>query len=348
MNPMIFERSLFFKSGAVFAQEDHVILFWGEPRDTIDRPQGPALGIARFFSFEELKWRCYPSFLKLKRAQALELFSTSTIAIDWQSPDKNSFVEQFQWIEKSIQEKSAEKAVPVVFERGRHHVLDTDIEAWIARGLQYDNGFLYGAWDQSQGFLGLTPELLVKQTDSKNYATMALAGTTTRELFQKDSSIFLHDRKEYSEHQIVIEDIQKQLESIAQVMVGTTQPYETPTLVHWLTPISFQVHDSIQLENVIHRLHPTAALGCYPRENFYHLMGPLEQREPRGYFGAPFIYSENGNCAHAVVMIRGLFWADGEIKIGSGCGVVKESVLEKEWTELNNKRNSVKKVFGFL
>jgi anthranilate synthase component 1 len=52
--------------------------------------------------------------------------------------------------------------------------------------------------------------------------------------------------------------------------------------------------------------------------------------------------------AHFVVMIRGLFWDDTHARIYAGCGVVEQSVFEKEWEEVKLKMKSIEKNFGLV
>ena len=73
--------------------------------------------------------------------------------------------------------------------------------------LSAEHGFIYGLWQNAEGYLGLTPETLVSKTKNK-YTTMALAGTKIR----SKRSELLEDPKEILEHNIVIEDIKSKLQ----------------------------------------------------------------------------------------------------------------------------------------
>ncbi|MNL49201.1 chorismate binding enzyme [compost metagenome] len=54
-----------------------------------------------------------------------------------------------------------------------------------------------------------------------------------------------------------------------------------------------------------------------------------------------------GEEALCLVAIRNMQWNGQFAMIGSGCGVVAASELEREWRELYQKRLSVKKILGF-
>ena len=47
-----------------------------------------------------------------------------------------------------------------------------------------------------------------------------------------------------------------------------------------------------------------------------------------------------------VVAIRNVQFINGKAYIGSGCGLVKESQIEKEWKELKKKRQFIKKILN--
>jgi len=55
-----------------------------------------------------------------------------------------------------------------------------------------------------------------------------------------------------------------------------------------------------------------------------------------------------GSEFKSLVAIRNIQWDKNKSYIGSGCGIVKKSELNKEWAELTLKRNSVKKYLGLI
>ena len=75
-------------------------------------------------------------------------------------------------------------------------------------------------------------------------------------------------------------------------------------------------------------------------------MRDLPEASLRNKYGAPFaVQFPNGDFI-SVVAIRNIQWDRREIILGAGGGVVVESQLEKEWLELQGKRNSVKSLMG--
>ena len=62
--------------------------------------------------------------------------------------------------------------------------------------------------------------------------------------------------------------------------------------------------------------------------------------------GAPFGLEREDHSALALVAIRNLQLGGDRIRVGSGAGLLPESRLEREFDELQAKREQVKALFG--
>jgi menaquinone-specific isochorismate synthase len=263
------------------------------------------------------------------------------LASSFMPPTFENFQESFQDIQGRIHRGEIEKAVPVVFAQSpvvpslsqRAQMLYHALEA-------HPELYVFGYWDQNSGVIGATPEVLFHLKE-KSLKTMALAGTKSR----AEEESLLRDPKELREHQIVIEDIKQRLEKLGWVKVGETHIAEFGTLSHLRTYIEAEVSiDST--EDLMKRLHPTAALGVFPRNYGLQWMKTLPYQEQRGLFGAPIVFSISHSEKIALVAIRCLQWSENGTQIGTGCGIVEASDLQTEWKELALKRQSVMKVLG--
>jgi menaquinone-specific isochorismate synthase len=203
--------------------------------------------------------------------------------------------------------------------------------------------------------LGATPEVLFSVAgveDSTIVQTVALAGTRAAE--PGAAHALLADSKERYEHQLVIDDLLETLAPLGRVEIGQTRVVELPTLIHLKTPINVRVPRStstpISTEGLARRLHPTPALGVSPRRLGFSEILRWDGGESRGGFGAPFAVdatlADGTRICECVVAIRNIQWHDGTIRLGSGCGIVPASDIEREWRELKLKRESVKKMLG--
>lgn len=340
-----FDKKSFLNKGAIFGSGETFHLFWGEDFPSEARPSDPSVSVMDFFS-KEVAWKKYENFCVLTRAELKKLFSQCEQVFDWEPEQKQNFVKMFTQTQDSIAQGVLEKLVPYTCANAKFDLDSFSIEGLIGSSLNHQKGYLYGEWKNNSGFLGLTPELLVEAQD-KTISTMALAGTCSAQDFSKQPEVFLLDKKEAYEHQKVVDDLVEQLSQFGQVKVGDREVLETPKLVHLKTSLELKSFEG-SIEKIVTTLHPTPALGSFPRESGSALLRQWNEIIPRGIFGAPFGFSASNTHSLFVVSIRNLIWEDGALKILTGCGVVGESQLEKEWQELQNKRESIKSIFGIV
>lgn len=262
----------------------------------------------------------------------------------WAEPRKEDFAEALRVIQSKIQKNEIQKAVPAVFARTTQTVAARDRAEMILQLLQAPQTlYVYGFWQQGEGLLGATPEVLFDYSQGV-LKTMALAGTCPKSE-STEREYLLKDPKEMQEHQLVVEDIARLLGQWGEVQAQGPHILELPILYHLKTDIQVQCQTRPDFVALAKSLHPTPALGVAPRSQGYLWMQDLPGQEGRRYFGGPFAFM-NAEEALCLVAIRNLQWSKDSAMIGSGCGVVAASELEREWRELYQKRLSVKKVLG--
>ncbi|MBL7543092.1 MAG: chorismate-binding protein [Bdellovibrionaceae bacterium] len=263
--------------------------------------------------------------------------------IEWTPVDQSLFAKAFDLAQEALHAGKIQKVVPIALQIGTANqtVSLQNKRYWLRQLAKLpDRLFPYGEWEQETGFMGATPEILF-QKKSSALETMALAGTSAKEV---PIAHFLHDPKERKEHQIVVNDIVERLSPMAHVRVGATGVIEFPLLNHLETPIYAQLLNAFSVEDLIHRLHPTPALGIYPRNNYFQEFSQYPLQDRRGFFGAPWGI-ETTQSTLMLVSIRKWDWQGQDIQIFAGCGVVQESVMEKEFAEILKKIDSVKRIF---
>lgn len=202
------------------------------------------------------------------------------------------------------------------------------------------SGYLYGFWQNGKGFMGVTPELLFEK-DQTLVSTMALAGTSKLDKI-KD---LLRSPKDIKEHEMVVKGIADSLKKWGQILVGKTKVKRLPTLAHLETPLSL-ISPEIKYENLLQDLHPTPALGGFPKSESVQLLRAFDSVLPRRNFGAPFGIEHPDGRGICAVMIRGIQWEKDEVRALAGCGIVRESKLDKENEEFELKMNSILKAAG--
>ncbi len=262
----------------------------------------------------------------------------------WAEPAKDEFAQAFRTIQSRIFSNEIHKAVPVVFARAAQTVSRRDrcqliLNLLLAPATLY----VYGFWQEQEGLLGATPEILFNYQQGL-LQTMALAGTCPKAESVERGSL-LKDAKEMQEHQLVVDDIQALLGQWG--LVEKRGPYilELPTLLHLRTDLQVHCKSRPDYVSVAQNLHPTPALGVAPRSAGFKWMRQLPGQEERRRFGAPFAFIRREE-ALCLVAIRNLQWNRDSAMIGSGCGVVAASELDREWRELFQKRSSVIKIMG--
>ena len=117
-------------------------------------------------------------------------------------------------------------------------------------------------------------------------------------------------------------------------------------LEHLLTEIHVNLKKLYSYLDFVNALHPTAALGVYPKEKLSSWIGRLPGNQDRKFFGGPFGVESPDGHMHCYVAIRNIELENNKIRIGAGCGIVKTSDPQKEWQELFAKRNAVKRIFN--
>jgi len=262
----------------------------------------------------------------------------------WQEPRSEDFACSLEFIQKRIARGEIQKAVPVVFARSPQTVTAIERAQMILTLLQApDTLSIYGLWQNDEGLLGASPEVLCEYSDGL-LQTMAIAGTCPVNENSERLNL-LEDAKEMHEHQLVRDDIVQMLETYGSVQVGQTHVLKLPTLSHLKTDIQVRCQAKPDIVALIQALHPTPALGVAPRQAGYHWMQTLPGQEGRRHFGGPFAFISASQSV-CLVAIRNIQWNKNQTLIGSGCGVVAASEFAREWRELEQKRQSVKKILG--
>jgi menaquinone-specific isochorismate synthase len=293
-----------------------------------------------------------PRFLNAKRVRIFrrEELSHSTIPkltqpLDWETLPKSQFLSSFQSLKKLIMSGSTHKGVPWSAQRVSYANARHLWEGLLSRIHSVDAKLaIYGAELESESVIGATPEWLFKiEQGGMELTTMALAGTRWMGQIRDEEQ----EKKDAFEHELVVEDIKARLSEFGEVTLGNQEWIKAGSVEHLKTSISLKSKTKLSAIDVLNRLHPTPAVGVFPRspEALDWLYG-LPESEKRADFAAPWVVTHRDGRAWAMVALRQIRLRDNEIFIPAGCGVVADSVEEVEWKEIQEKINSVKKVWG--
>ena len=96
-------------------------------------------------------------------------------------------------------------------------------------------------------------------------------------------------------------------------------------MYHLYTEIKANLNDKSYI-GLIDRLHPTPALGGYPKEEALDF---IENKEfgTRGLYGAPVGYIDVYDDCEFIVAIRSMLIKEQQATLYAGCGIVKIRIL---------------------
>ena len=315
-------------------------------------PHQPAFYLQDFFLSYASAWLQYEKWQIFSIEQLQSILKCSTPKkLNWKIEGEASFKKAFKELKIQFEQNKLKKAVPYLFSYANAAMSQQRFTYCLSHAFtikkkypDHFSGYLYGHCYQQQGFLGLTPELLFsyEKEPQPKVITMALAGTKKKE----EEATLLSDAKELKEHQLVITGIKKSLSSLGKVQVGETKVLSLPTLSHLLTFIQMTPTKAFDFNNYVKKLHPTPALGAFPKKAGAEWLLGYQKKVDRKSYGAPFGYyhppSQKVTC---IVAIRQIQWGNRKIRIGAGCGVIAQSSLEKEWQEILLKIKAIKNIF---
>lgn len=325
-------------AGAVCSLNAHETLIgWGN-KIWAEKPLSyPVWYAPDFFLLNPKPYLHFSHTKKLTTEELLILGEEYKIKVPFESIDW-SFFEAFF---KDFKNLELEKIVTYVQKKAK---FSTNALSFLKSCVTYKEAHpstaIYGFWDQEEGMLGVTPELLLS-LEKGNLKSIACAGTA----FIEKADFMLKDPKLLKEHQIVIKGLNRALKVFGKVLTGTTEMKSFSNLMHLITPIVVKGVNG-NFSDLVAAMHPTPALGAFPKKKGCTALKNYDLCVPRARFGAPFGILEAKDHAVIHVAIRNIQWKKGTITMTAGCGIVEESDLETEKQEVNEKFEAIHEILG--
>ncbi len=226
----------------------------------------------------------------------------------------------------------------VVLARAQQIRLRVSLEAALRRlAADYPSCTIFAFATPQACFLGATPERLVA-LHGGTATTMALAGTAPRgETPDQDHAIgerLLRDPKERTEHAVVADALREALAPLSTRVVADVEPrlHVLPNVQHLITPIRAQMQQGRGVLDLVGRLHPTPAVGGYPREAALKLIRERECLD-RGWYAAPVGWVDARGEGEFVVGLRSALVRGATATLFAGCGIVADSDPPTELAE---------------
>jgi salicylate biosynthesis isochorismate synthase/menaquinone-specific isochorismate synthase len=212
--------------------------------------------------------------------------------------------------------------------------------AMVARSLRaaYPSCYTYlitGA--DGTAFAGASPELLVRRSGKRAFS-QPMAGSVARGTTDAEDERLarqLEDSaKDAVEHRVVSEFVVDAMRPLARsVSAREPEVVRFANIQHLATSVTAELSDppadALQLAAA---LHPTPAVGGWPREAADALIDELEGMERGWYAGAVGWIDSHGDGEFAVALRCGLLWEDGA-RLYAGVGVMPDSDPARELDE---------------
>lgn len=323
---------LFCKRGALLASFDRnqIVLGMGESL---------AEGEVRFFQqdfFNEHRTEYIPEIICETTLEELKVLESTKQEYVVDGDEDDVYLRD---LKKALDSFDEEFKKVVLISRERYGKTGISLKRLIGSLIAGDLGYNYGLWNEDEGILGSTPEILLSKRGNE-YKSMALASTRPYELRDE----LLNDKKELYEHQLVIQDIEDKLLGQRNLTIGETGIEKFGALAHLRTDVSFESNESI--DKLIKDLSPTAALGGYPKNMARSFIKESEYclAHPGRKFGG-VVGLAKGTDVFALVAIRNIQWNKEHYWIECGGGVVADSTVENELAEVRRKRKVIRDLF---
>lgn len=188
-------------------------------------------------------------------------------------------------------------------------------------------------------FFGATPELLFRRAGGE-LLVPAIAGTraiSVEAIEPQMRAELLASEKDRHEHELVVKGIRESLARLGFQPEAPAAPgiLRAPGLLHLHTPVTAADSGNVSSEALLSELHPTAAIGGFPRAAASEF---LFENEPwdRGLFSAPLLFRFPGREL-CLVAIRSALLTASELHFFAGAGYVRGSTPESEWQETDRK-----------
>lgn len=348
----------FFHTGTIVKRSaGEYILGWGE-RTWLDLPDSQDGRIHYYFPdffLEKRKSWFTHAFNACLTTDELLVFlkqhnSGTPSAIPWEAPEEAFFKKEFRILQELFGAQKLEKAVIYLYESGDKVMSPALLSHCLTNALKYLQSrpaYLIGFWDNDEGCLSVTPELLFELKTNGNQTpqlrTVALGGT-----FFTDDLSMLQNEKLVEEHRIIVDSIIHNLAPYGNVHRSAIEALPFGKINHLLTKIHVDLkpHHIPSFMEIIKKMHPTPALGAFPREEGDKWLRRYQTLLDRRYYGAPAGYQwKEVHEAKCYVNIRNIQWNSDGILIAGGAGVIAKSDVGAEWTEIANKIKAIKEIF---
>lgn len=204
---------------------------------------------------------------------------------------------------------------------------------------------------EDKAFLGASPErLFCKQ--NRLLQTEAVAGTRPRGKDEREDLFYqkqlLESEKDRREIAPVVSYLQNQLTPLCHSCIDTSSLsiHSTQNVHHLYQKLQTSLKERVSDEEILDQIHPTPALCGWPKQQAFSQIQSFESFE-RGLYGGVLGWKTESS-SEWIVGIRSCFLQGNKATLYTGTGIVKGSLPQLEWEELNTKLQLYQSIFTNL
>ncbi len=198
-------------------------------------------------------------------------------------------------------------------------------------------------------FLGASPERLYRR-DGRQIRSEAVAGTRPRgaspEADARLRQDLIHSDKDRREQDYVKTSIVEALDGLCSSLDvdNTPRVMELAKGRHLCSHIAGTLRHGVGDADILQRLHPTPAVGGFPREV---AIGDIREVEhfDRGWYAGPVGWIGRDRAEFAVAIRSGQV-SPRSLTLYAGAGIVRGSEASREWAEIEHKISDFLNVLG--
>jgi len=200
--------------------------------------------------------------------------------------------------------------------------------------------------------IGASPEILVRVEDGM-VMTRPLAGTRPRgKTADEDNKLeqeLKKDEKERAEHIMLVDLGRNDIGRVSQP--GTVEVSELMEVeryshvMHLVTHVQGKLRDDMNSIDALRACFPAGTVSGAPKIRAMQIIAELEPEKRGPYAGAAGYFSFSGNMDMAI-SIRTMVVSKGVAYTQAGCGIVYDSVPEREYEETMSKARALLKAIS--
>jgi menaquinone-specific isochorismate synthase len=266
------------------------------------------------------------------------------------SPDFRGWRENIEWALRAFSEGRLGK---VVLARRAEFGFDEDLDPTLLieslKAATPGCFHFYAEPEDGTAFLGASPERLFRR-EGRSVKSEAVAGTRPRGVSSADDEglrdDLLHSVKDRVEHSYVSKGIREALGPLCEELEIEDRVKEMKLARgrHLRAMVRGTLREGVTDAALLDAMHPTPAVGGYPRSEALEEISALEPFD-RGWYAGPIGWIGAEASEFAVGLRSGLV-RGRTLALFSGAGIVTGSVPEEEWAEIEQKIGDFTGMFG--